>query len=533
MVSVISPAPGLFANTAVQVSAAATDDASGVARLDVRFDGGEWQAMTLSDAAAGRFTASFPATQAGEGPHTFSVRAVDRAGNSDTTSTEDANPAAGTFVIDVTPPAIAIAGVAAGQVYQAAVRPVIAVTDASPLTTTALLNGAPFISGTEVSAAGPYTLAVSSTDAAGNAASATVSFTIQAGGTPPVAASQSVTTPEDTPAAIVLAAVDADGDALTFAVTVPPSHGTLSGAAPAVTYTPAPDFHGADQFTFTASDGTGVSAPAIVTIQVTPVNDPPVARVTAPASVSEGAAVVLNGAASADVDGDPLTYRWTQAGGPAVVLDLTNPAMPAFVAPEVGPPGAIVIFDLVVRDGTVDSARGPRERAGDERESRPDGGRPVGRARRGHAGRDSAGRCRRGWRRPHLRRDAPAHGTLSGIAPTPDLHAGARLPRRQSVHLHRVRRDRDVGECHGDHRSGAGQRRTVRARGSRPVGPRANGGRARRRRQRGRGRRCPDLPLDARRWPASRPEHRGPGRVRHSTRRMFPAAGRRWCSSSS
>ena len=356
VVSVISPAPGLLTNTAVQVSASATDDASGVARLDVRFDGGEWQAMTLSDAAAGRFTALFPATQAGEGPHTFNVRAVDRAGNSDTTSTEDANPAAGTFVIDVTPPAIAIAGVAAGQVYQAAVRPVIAVTDASPLTTTALLNGAPFISGTEVSAAGPYTLAVSSTDAAGNAASAIVSFTIQAGGTPPVASSQSVTTPEDTPAAIVLTAVDADDDALTFAVTVPPSHGTLSGTAPAVTYTPAPDFHGADQFTFTASDGTGVSAPAIVTIQVTPVNDLPVARVTAPASVSEGAAVVLNGAASADVDGDPLTYRWTQAGGPAAVLDLTNPAMPAFLAPEVGPPGATVIFDLVVRDGTVDSA---------------------------------------------------------------------------------------------------------------------------------------------------------------------------------
>ena len=46
---------------------------------------------------------------------------------------------------------------------------------------------------------------------------------------------------------------------------------------PTVTYTPSPDFYGADQFTFTVSDGRSDSAPAAVTITVSEVNDPPVA----------------------------------------------------------------------------------------------------------------------------------------------------------------------------------------------------------------------------------------------------------------
>ncbi|MCB0053409.1 MAG: hypothetical protein KDE24_28140, partial [Caldilinea sp.] len=55
----------------------------------------------------------------------------------------------------------------------------------------------------------------------------------------PVATVQSVTTAEDTPTAITLAGSDVDGDDLTFAVATPPQHGTLSGSAPDLTYTPA------------------------------------------------------------------------------------------------------------------------------------------------------------------------------------------------------------------------------------------------------------------------------------------------------
>ena len=55
-----------------------------------------------------------------------------------------------------------------------------------------------------------------------------------------------------------------------------PAHGTLSGAAPNLTYTPAPDYFGPDQITFTASDEFTASAPVVMSIDVDEVNDEPV-----------------------------------------------------------------------------------------------------------------------------------------------------------------------------------------------------------------------------------------------------------------
>ena len=122
----------------------------------------------------------------------------------------------------------------------------------------------------------------------------------------PVANSQSVTTNEDTPKAITLTGSDPDGDALTFAVVSGPAHGTLTGSVPALTYTPVPNFNGSDSFTFTTTDGSLTSAPATVSITVTPVNDPPVANSQSVSVVKNVAkAITLTGS---DVDGDILTY---------------------------------------------------------------------------------------------------------------------------------------------------------------------------------------------------------------------------------
>ena len=106
---------------------------------------------------------------------------------------------------------------------------------------------------------------------------ATVSITVTPVNDAPVADGQSVSTPEDTPVAIVLTGSDIDGDALTFLVAANPTNGVLSGTAPNLTYTPNANFNGSDSFTFRANDGAANSAAATVLITVTPVNDVPVA----------------------------------------------------------------------------------------------------------------------------------------------------------------------------------------------------------------------------------------------------------------
>ncbi len=66
--------------------------------------------------------------------------------------------------------------------------------------------------------------------------------------------------------AVQLSGLDADKDTLQFQIAVPPEHGRLSGDLPNVTYLPNNDFPGEDRFSFTASDGREVSAPATVVI---------------------------------------------------------------------------------------------------------------------------------------------------------------------------------------------------------------------------------------------------------------------------
>ena len=86
----------------------------------------------------------------------------------------------------------------------------------------------------------------------------------------PVADSQSVTTVQETAKAVVLTAIDADQDPLTYAIVSAPANGTLVGTPPNVTYTPNLGYGGPDSFTFKANDGEADSAPATVSITVVP-----------------------------------------------------------------------------------------------------------------------------------------------------------------------------------------------------------------------------------------------------------------------
>ncbi len=126
---------------------------------------------------------------------------------------------------------------------------------------------------------GPDGFSFTATDASGaTSAPATVSITVTPVNDGPTATPQSITTAEDTSASITLTGTDPENEALTFAVAESPQHGTLSGVAPNLTYAPASNYNGPDGFTFTATDASGAtSAPATVSITVTPVNDGPTA----------------------------------------------------------------------------------------------------------------------------------------------------------------------------------------------------------------------------------------------------------------
>ncbi len=144
----------------------------------------------------------------------------------------------------------------------------------------------------------------------------------------PEAQSFNVTTDESAPAAAKLLATDIDSTSLTYTVVDAPDHGSLSGTAPDLTYTPDDGYYGADSFTYKASDGTHESNTATVSITVDPVGLP--------------ASLVLSPGTSAK-GGDSLTGKVTldaAAVGSGAVVDLaaSDPAasVPASVTVPAG-----------------------------------------------------------------------------------------------------------------------------------------------------------------------------------------------------
>ena len=110
--------------------------------------------------------------------------------------------------------------------------------------------------------AGSDAFTFAATDATGaTSALATASITVMPVNDPPTAAPQSVATAEDTPIPIEIQASDTDHPTgLTFTITAPPQHGTLSGAAPNLTFTPASGYFGPDSFDFQATDPEGAAS---------------------------------------------------------------------------------------------------------------------------------------------------------------------------------------------------------------------------------------------------------------------------------
>ena len=166
-------------------------------------------------------------------------------------------------------------------------------------------------------------------DGSGLTARAAVEVTVLPVNDPPLAGDDAADTPEDTSVTIAVLRNDSDGDgdALALVEASAPAHGSarLTDAG-AVEYTPEPDYHGTDRFTYVVGDGSGLTARAAVEVTVLPVNDPPLATGVIPdqtLDVGDGPAVLDLIPFFEDRDGDALGYT-AVVSDQAVAVSLTG-----------------------------------------------------------------------------------------------------------------------------------------------------------------------------------------------------------------
>jgi hypothetical protein len=165
---------------------------------------------------------------------------------------------------------------------------------------------------------GSDSFTVTVTDTGGLSDTITVTVTVNSVNDVPVAQDTSLTTDEDTSITFTPPADDVEDAALTLTAT-DGSKGSVTCGVATCTYTPDLNENGSDSFTYTATDDDGASDTATVSVDITPVNDAPVAQ-DASADTDEDTAVDVPITAS-DVDGDSLTYTPTNGAHGTVSCD--------------------------------------------------------------------------------------------------------------------------------------------------------------------------------------------------------------------
>ena len=182
---------------------------------------------------------------------------------------------------------------------------------------------------------------------------ATVTMDVKSANQAPVAEDQSVSVDKNKPLQVTLAATDAEGDPIVFALESQPTNGVLStfdANQGTVTYKPSKDYVGQDSFTFKATDDKGTDSNiATVTMDVKSANQAPVAETGSNQEVEQGTTVTLDGSNSTDPNNDSLSYTWEQLSGPLVTIVNPDAAIIEFVAPQVNDDTTLK-FKLTVTD---------------------------------------------------------------------------------------------------------------------------------------------------------------------------------------
>jgi len=152
-------------------------------------------------------------------------------------------------------------------------------------------------------------------DGNGYSNSASVLIMVMAVNYPPVAESISTYTYQNKSRHIELKGSDPENKPISYRIITQPSHGTIQGTIPLITYTPEPDYTGMDEITYRVNDGSKDSNLATVTIHIRPLslNNRPVAE-SKTVDIYEDSSISIRLTAS-DSDQEPLSY--SIVSGPA------------------------------------------------------------------------------------------------------------------------------------------------------------------------------------------------------------------------
>jgi len=128
----------------------------------------------------------------------------------------------------------------------------------------------------------------------------------------------------------------------------------LSNANSAIPFFESPDVgsEGASMgFEVTVTDAGGLQDTDTCLVNVSWVNNPPMADAGPDQQVNVGDEIVLDGSMSTDIDDDTIAaYRWRQTDGLPVELSDATAQMPSFIAPNVDIVGQVLTFELTVTD---------------------------------------------------------------------------------------------------------------------------------------------------------------------------------------